>query len=65
MTPMCIKEEDFELAENYARVKDFLEDRYGPWDQSKLREMAEDIINSLEGIDEILNNPDQYPEYFQ
>lgn len=62
---MCIKEEDFELAEKFSRVKDFLEDKYGPWDQAKLNEMAEGIIYSLEGIDEILDNPDQYPEYFQ
>jgi hypothetical protein len=62
---MCIKEEDFELAENYARVKDFLEDNHGPWDPSSLQEAVESILYSLEGIDEILDNPDQYPEYFQ
>ena len=62
---MCITDEQYELAENYSRVKDFLEDNYGPWEPSSLQEAVEDILDSLEGIDEILENPENYPEYFQ
>ena len=62
---MCITDEQYELAENYSRVKDFLEDNYGPWEPSKLQETVEGILYSLEGIDEILENPENYPEYFQ
>jgi len=62
---MCITDEQYELAENYSRVKDFLEDNYGPWEPSSLQEAVEDILDSLEGIDQILENPENYPEYFQ
>ena len=62
---MCITDEQYELAENYSRVKDFLEDNYGPWEPSSLQEAVKDILDSLEGIDEILENPENYPEYFQ